>query len=322
MMPTLTAAVLAAFAAYGLSWYFGFHDGNFPLMLLLATTVTGLYWIAEKWYYLPRRRAAAERLAKQAHEQRERLQAQGIAMPEDDLAKAQSNVLRQPWWLDWTAGLFPVIAVVFILRSFIFEPFKIPSGSMIPTLMVGDLILVNKFSYGVRLPIVHTKVLDLGSPQRGDVMVFRFPKDPSVDYIKRVVAVPGDTVSYESNRISINGNPVSMKEAPEFFDAERLTYYRQYLEKLGETEHKILTDLEKSHFISGVESFPFRDRCNYSRTGLTCKVPEGHYFVMGDNRENSLDSRFWGFVPEGNIVGKAFFIWMNFSDFSRIGRFH
>ena len=263
---------------------------NFALILFILFMLTGIAWLIDKALLAPARRKA--------------------------------GVAQRPIWLEYTAGLFPVIALVFLLRSFLFEPFKIPSGSMVPTLLIGDLILVNKFSYGVRLPIVHTKVLDLGSPQRGDVMVFRFPKDPSVDYIKRVVAVPGDTVSYESNRISINGNPVSMKEAPEFFDAERLTYYRQYLEKLGETEHKILTDLEKSHFISGVESFPFRDRCKYSRTGLTCKVPEGHYFVMGDNRENSLDSRFWGFVPEGNIVGKAFFIWMNFSDFSRIGRFH
>ncbi|MEY4864520.1 MAG: signal peptidase [Pseudomonadota bacterium] len=263
---------------------------NFALILFVLFVLTGITWLLDKALLAPARRKA--------------------------------GVEQRPIWLEYSAGLFPVIALVFVLRSFFFEPFKIPSGSMVPTLLIGDLILVNKFSYGVRLPVVHTKVLDLGQPKRGDVMVFRFPKDPSVDYIKRVVALPGDTVSYEANRISINGSPIALKEAPEFFDSERLTYYRQYLEKLGETEHKILTDLEKSSFISGVDAFPFRDRCTYSRTGLTCRVPEGHYFVMGDNRENSLDSRFWGFVPEANIVGKAFFIWMNFSDFSRIGRFH
>ena len=262
---------------------------NFALILFVLFVITGAAWLFDRLVLAPARRKAGT---------------------------------PRPVWLEYSAGLFPVIALVFLLRSFLFEPFKIPSGSMVPTLLIGDLILVNKYTYGVRLPIIHTKVISLGSPERGDVMVFRFPKDPSVDYIKRVVALPGDTVTYEGNRISINGNPIPLKEAPEFFDADRLTYYRQYLEKLGETEHKILTDLEKSTFISGVESFPFRDRCNYSRTGLTCKVPEGHYFVMGYNRENSLDSRFWGFVPEANIVGKAFFIWMNFSDFSRIGRFH
>jgi signal peptidase I len=156
--------------------------------------------------------------------------------------------------------------------------------------------------------VVHTKVLDVGLPQRGDVMVFRFPKDTSVDYIKRVVALPGDTVSYESNRLSINGTPVPLKEAGEFYDGERLVYYRQYSEKLGAVEHNLLTELEKPSFITGVDPFPFRDQCSYGRTGLTCKVPAGHYFVMGDNRENSLDSRYWGFVPEQNIVGKAFFI--------------
>jgi signal peptidase I len=263
---------------------------NFALILFVLFVLTGLVWLIDKAVLAPARRRAGQ--------------------------------AARPAWLEYTAGLFPVIALVFVLRSFLFEPFKIPSGSMVPTLLIGDLILVNKFSYGVRLPVVHTKVLDVGLPQRGDVMVFRFPKDPSVDYIKRVIALPGDTITYESNRISINGTPVPMQSAPEFFDAERLTYYRQYLEKLGDVEHKILTDMSKSNFISGVDAFPFRDRCQYGNTGLSCKVPEGHYFVMGDNRENSLDSRFWGFVPEANIVGKAFFIWMNFSDFSRIGRFH
>jgi signal peptidase I len=211
---------------------------------------------------------------------------------------------------------------VFLLRSFLVEPFKIPSGSMVPTLLVGDLILVNKYTYGIRLPVVHTKIVSLNDPERGDVMVFRFPKDPSVDYIKRVVGIPGDTVTYENNRISINGSPVPLRDAGEFYDSDRLVYYRQYSEKLGTLEHQLLTELDKPSYISGVDAFPFRNQCTYSRTGLTCKVPPGHYFVMGDNRENSLDSRFWGFVPEQNIVGKAFFIWMNFGDLGRIGRFH
>lgn len=332
MMPTLTAAVLAAFASYGLSWYFGFHDGNFPLMLLLATTVTGIYWVAEKWYFLPRRRAAAEILAKQAHEQRERLQAQGIAMPEDDLAKAQSNVLRQPWWLDWTAGLFPVIAVVFILRSFIFEPFKIPSGSMIPTLMVGDLILVNKFHYGLRLPVINTKITRGDPVRRGDVVVFRFPPNPNIDYIKRVIGVPGDTVAYLNKQLTINGQVVAQTQLNDFFNEDAMSYAKQFEEKLPtgsfskemtpSLTHRLLVQPQAPAFVSGVANFPGKELCHYSAEGVTCQVPEGHFFVMGDNRDNSMDSRYWGFVPENNVVGKAFFVWMNFGNLKRIGSFN
>ena len=264
---------------------------NFALILFLLLVVTGIAWVVDTLWLAPARRRAGR----------------------GD---------RQPLWLEYTAGLFPVIAAVFLLRSFLFEPFKIPSGSMIPTLLVGDLILVNKFTYGVRLPVIHTKVLDVGLPERGDVMVFRFPKDNSVDYIKRVVGLPGDTVAYEDNRLTLNGTPVPLAQSGEFYDSERLVYYKQYSEKLGTVEHKLLTELEKPSFITGVDAFPFRDQCTYGRTGMSCKVPPGHYFVMGDNRENSLDSRYWGFVPEQNIVGKAFFIWMNFGDLGRIGRFH
>ncbi|MEY2781516.1 MAG: hypothetical protein RL307_1220 [Pseudomonadota bacterium] len=332
MMPTLTAAILAAFAAYGLSWYFGFHEGNFPLMLLLATLVTGIYWLAERWHFLPARRAAAERLAKQAHEQRERLQAQGIAMPEDNFAKAQANVMRQPWWLDWTAGLFPVIAVVFVLRSFVFEPFKIPSGSMIPTLLVGDLILVNKFHYGIRLPVINTKVTRGDPVRRGDVVVFRYPPNPKVDYIKRVVGVPGDTVAYLNKQLTINGKVVEQGRLNDFFDSDSMTYTRQFEEKLpiGATSkemdefraHRLLINPQAPIYLGGVSNFPGKELCHYSAEGVSCQVPEYHFFVMGDNRDNSLDSRYWGFVPEKNVVGKAFFVWMNFGNLKRIGSFN
>jgi len=214
-----------------------------------------------------------------------------------------------------------VILIVFTLRSFVVEPFKIPSGSMIPTLLVGDLILVNKFTYGVRLPIVHTKVMPMGDPQRGDVMVFRYPKDTSVDYIKRVVGIPGDEVSYLNKRLMINGKDVKLEPAGTFRDSARLDEVPQYLESLGENAHNILTNLDIAPDIRPREAFPNMDNCSYTNDGVVCTVPPGHYFMMGDNRENSLDSRFWGFVPEKNIVGKAFFIWMNFGDFSRIGAF-
>jgi signal peptidase I len=331
MMPMLTAAVLAAFVAYSVSWFLGMHEGSFPLLLLLATVITGIYWLAEKLHFLPQRRAAAERLAMQTHEQRERLQAQGIAMAEDDLAKAQSTLLRQPWWLDWTAGLFPVIAAVFILRSFIFEPFKIPSGSMIPTLMVGDLILVNKYHYGLRLPVLNVKVT-AGSPvQRGDVVVFRFPPNPKFDYIKRVVGVPGDTVAYLNKQLTINGQPVTKKPLPDFFNEDAMGYAKQFEEampvgaksdEMGALKtHRLLNNPQAPAFVSGVGNFPGKEACTYTVEGVSCKVPPGHYFAMGDNRDNSMDSRYWGFVPDDHLVGKAFFVWMNFGDFKRIGSF-
>ncbi|HSW18155.1 MAG TPA: signal peptidase I [Ramlibacter sp.] len=321
-MPALTAAVLAAFAAYAGAWYMGVVEGNFALLLLLATVVTGLYWVAERLYFLPQRRVAAARLETHATERSASLSAQGITKTDGaDLAPARERLLMQPWWLDWTAGLFPVILAVFLLRSFLFEPFKIPSGSMIPTLLIGDLILVNKFTYGVRLPVANTKLTEGTPPQRGDVMVFRYPPKPSLDYIKRVVGVPGDEVAYLNKRLTINGKPISKESAPEFFDKDAMRYAKQFDETLGDKRHRILNDDDRPAFIPGADDFPFRQNCRYSVEGVACKVPEGQYFVMGDNRDNSLDSRYWGFVPDRNIVGKAFLVWMNFTDLKRIGRF-
>ncbi|MBA2964163.1 MULTISPECIES: signal peptidase I [Ramlibacter] len=321
-MPTITAAVLAAFAGYAVAWYLGIVEGNFALLLFLATVVTGLYWLAERLYFLPRRRQAAEALVVQAEERRGQLAAQGITQVDNvDVAQGRQRLLMQPWWLDWTAGLFPVILAVFVLRSFLFEPFKIPSGSMIPTLLVGDLILVNKFAYGVRLPVINTKLTDGTPPARGDVMVFRYPPKPSLDYIKRVVGVPGDEVAYLNKKLTVNGQPVSKDALPDFFDEDSMRYSRQFREVLGPRTHAILNDDERPAFIPGAEDFPFKENCRYSVEGVVCKVPAGHYFMMGDNRDNSLDSRFWGFVPDRNIVGKAFFIWMNFSSLKRIGSF-
>jgi signal peptidase I len=321
MMPVLTAAVLAAFVGYAGAWYLGVLEGNFALLLLMATIVTGLYRLAERLHFLPRRRAAAAALEAQATQRRAELTARGITQVDGDVAQARQRVLMQPWWLDWTAGLFPVIVAVFVLRSFLFEPFKIPSGSMIPTLLVGDLILVNKFAFGVRLPVIHVKLTEGTPPQRGDVMVFRYPPKPSLDYIKRVVGVPGDEVAYLNKRLTINGQPVSKEPVADFFDEDAMAYYKQYEEVFGDKRHRILNDDKRPAFIPGVENFPNRDNCRYSVEGVVCKVPEGHYFMMGDNRDNSLDSRYWGFVPDRNIVGKAFFIWMNFGSFKRIGSF-
>jgi len=332
-MPTLTAIILSGFVAYAIGWYSGRIEGSFALLLFLASAVSGVYWLAEQWFYLPRRRAAVLQLDAQHAKRIVDLKAQGITVADNEAEfhRSREEILRQPWWMDWTAGLFPVIAAVFFLRSFLFEPFKIPSGSMIPTLHVGDLILVNKFHYGIRLPVINHQ-LTSGTPvKRGDVMVFRYPPKPSLDYIKRVVGVPGDKIAYLNKRLTINGQPVSKVAIPEFFDADNMRYSKQFEENLpiGSTPAdmstgrniRLLNEEAAPNFVSGIEDFAYKENCTYSVEGLECTVPAGHYFMMGDNRDNSLDSRYWGFVPDKNIVGKAFFVWMNFSNPSRIGSF-
>jgi len=331
-MPTLTAFVLAAFVGYAATWYLGMLEGSFAFLMLMATIVTGIYWLAEQFYFLPQRLQSAERLELDAANRRAELDKLGIAKNDVDVTQAKERLIMQPWWLDWTAGLFPVIAVVFVLRSFLFEPFKIPSGSMIPTLWVGDLILVNKFHYGVRLPVINHKITDGNPVERGDVMVFRYPPKPNLDYIKRVIGLPGDEIAYLNKQLTINGQPAPKTPLPDFFEEDSLRYIKQFEERipLGEKPeasvtsvrlHRLLNDADRPAFVPGADEFMFKDNCRYTVEGVTCKVPAGHYFMMGDNRDNSLDSRYWGFVPEKNIVGKAFFVWMNFGNLKRIGAF-
>src|SRR5262244_2694918 len=226
---------------------------NFALILFVLLMFTGAFALADGVYFSKQRR-------------------------KDD---------KEPWWIEYPKSFFPVILIVFLLRSFVVEPFKIPTGSMIPTLLVGDFILVSKFAYGIRLPLINKKIIGIGEPKRGDVMVFRFPDDPSIDYINR----------------------------------ERVHYSSQYEETLGGVEHAILQEGDAPSGVPFTRPFPFRENCNYNAEGVSCTVPPGHYFVMGDNRDNSADSRVWGFVPDENIVGRAFFIWFNFNEPSRIGRF-
>ncbi len=322
-MGSLTGLLYACLGVFLGGWYLGKWTGNFSLLLFILTVVTLAYWLAERFVFAPRRRAAAATLERETAARRDQLAKQGIAKVDDNVVEARERLLMQPWWLDWTAGLFPVILVVFLLRSFLFEPFKIPSGSMIPTLLIGDLILVNKFHYGVRLPVINKKIIANHDPERGDVMVFRYPKDPSTDYIKRVIGLPGDEISFINQKLSINGQPVPLEAMPPpgFYDEDLLRYFAEYTEKLGPVEHHILLNPQALPRY-GSDDFPFRENCSYSAEGVICKVPPGHYFMMGDNRDNSQDSRYWGFVPDENIVGKAFFVWMNFGNLKRIGAFH
>ena len=239
------------------------------------------------------------------------------------LAAKRGSEAAEPWWVEYAKSFFPVILIVFFIRSFLVEPFKIPSGSMIPTLQVGDFILVNKFTYGIRLPVINRKLVQLNDPQRGDVMVFRYPENPAMDYIKRVVAVSGDTVEYRNKRLWVNGVEQAQQADGDYNYVEpglNFVHTEKRIETLGERKHEMLVnpDMPTLHFSSVVE-FKGRENCSYADEMLRCKVPDGHYFMMGDNRDNSRDSRYWGFVPDHQIVGKAFFVWMNFSDLKRIG---
>jgi signal peptidase I len=260
---------------------------NFALFLLILLVVTGAVWLLDKYL----------------------------------LRKHRSKDAKQPWWVEYSISFFPVILIVFLLRSFLVEPFKIPSSSMVPTLLVGDFILVNKFSYGIRLPVLNRKVIALGNPQRGDVMVFRFPDDPSLDYIKRVVGLPGDRIEYRNKRLWINGTQVAARQTEDYLSKERMQFSRRYVETLGGVEHEILIDEDTPSMMAPSRPFPYAANCNYNINGMACTVPPGHYFMMGDNRDNSSDSRVWGFVPDENIVGRAFFIWLNLNELGRFGSF-
>jgi signal peptidase I len=320
-MSALTGALYAALVIYLGGWMMDKWPGNFALLLLILTVVTFAYWLAEKLFFRPRREKAAADLEAQDVARREELARAGIDKIDGDVEDDKQRLLMQPWWLDWTAGLFPVIVVVFVLRSFLFEPFKIPSGSMIPTLQVGDLILVNKFHYGIRLPVINKKIVANHDPRRGDVMVFHYPIHPEVDYIKRVIGLPGDEVSYLNKQLRINGKPVPEAPLPDYFVENSAVYEQAFEEDLGDVKHRILTRSDRPAYVQPFNSFEFKDNCRYSAEGVVCKVPAGHYFMMGDHRDDSEDSRYWGFVPDENIVGRAFFVWMNFGDLSRIGAF-
>jgi signal peptidase I len=321
-MSALTAVVLGALGAYVLAMFGGQVPTDFALFLFICTVVSGIYYAAEALTFAPRRR---EHVVRALLEFDRRNKAAQEANPEavaKERAALEERVSHRPWWVEYTAGFFPVITLVFVLRSFLFEPFRIPSGSMIPTLQIGDLILVNKYQYGIRLPILNRTLVELGHPQRGDVIVFRYPHEPSQDYIKRVVGLPGDTVEYSDHRLVVNGREVPLKPAERYYDPSRVQTYAQYTEHLGQVDHKVIFMDGDGAQIHAAMQHTDPGACVYSGGGVRCTVPPESYFVMGDNRDNSEDSRFWGFVPDRNVVGRAFFIWMNFGNVSRIGPFH
>ena len=267
---------------------------DFATIMFLLLLMTGGVWLLDKFVLRTKR----------------------VAISPEEAAK-------EPWWVEYSKSFFPVILAVFLLRSFLVEPFKIPSGSMIPTLHVGDFILVNKYTYGIRLPVIDKKIIDVNSPKRGDVMVFRYPENPSVNFIKRVVGLPGDVIEYRGKQLYINGVAQKQTRNGEYNYVEsglRFIHTERYKEDLGGHVHPILInpDMPGMH-LEAVAEFPHQDNCSYTEQEVKCTVPPDNYFMMGDNRDNSRDSRYWGFVPDRMIVGKAFAIWMNFGDLKRIG---
>jgi signal peptidase I len=231
------------------------------------------------------------------------------------LRKKRPAGVDEPLIVEYAKSFFPVILVVFFVRSFVVEPFKIPSGSMMPTLLAGDFILVNKFTYGLRVPILNHAFIEVNQPKRGDVIVFHFPPAPSIDYIKRVVGLPGDRIKYQDKQLTINDEPVTLQDDGEYeyvMSGLNVVSAKKYRETLGSVDHEILI-----HDLMG--NYEPDSLGGRFAQGEEIVVPAGHYLAMGDNRDNSSDSRVWGFVPERNLVGKAFFIWMNFDEGSRIG---
>jgi signal peptidase I len=270
-------------------------DFDFALLLVVLTAVTGVIWLLDRLFLYGGRQARANALAAAGGTEAERQQRAAEAM-------------REPIIVEYARSFFPVILIVLMFRSFLAEPFKIPSGSMMPTLLVGDFILVNKFAYGMRLPVLNTKIFEVGEPQRGDVFVFRYPRNPKVDYIKRVIGLPGDEITYRNKIVYVNG-----KEVPQ-------TYLGPYVGS-GDEGRKMAGAEARREMLPGVEHDILTWPLHAGAEG-TFRVPAGHYFAMGDNRDNSEDSRYWGFVPEANLVGRAFVIWMNWDsgiDFKRIG---
>ena len=241
----------------------------FALIMVIVLTITGLIWLLDIFV----------------------------------LSKKRAANAKEPILVEYSKSFFPVILLVFFIRSFVAEPFKIPSGSMMPTLLAGDFILVSKFSYGIRVPILNYTMIEVDKPKRGDVFVFHYPPKPSIDYIKRVVGLPGDLIEYKSKTLYINDKKIEqtfVDKYPYVMNEIHHIEAKEFKEALGNVNHSILI-----HDLPG-ENFKF-------------EVPQGHYLAFGDNRDNSADSRVWGFVPEHNLVGRAFFIWFNFGELKRIG---
>ena len=260
---------------------------DFAAVLVVLTGLTGGIWLLDALVLAPRRA---------------RVPVAG------ETGATRPVAVKLPWYVDLSKSFFPVILAVLVLRSCVVEPFRIPSESMVPTLLKGDFILVNKYTYGLRLPVVNTKIIGNGQPQRGDVVVFRYPPDPAVAYIKRVVGLPGDRLAYRGKQLFVNGQPIPL--IPLTSDPAA-SGYQSFTEQLGEAQHQVQMLADGRWGLVGFWPGLQPRREADGTVGWEYQVPSGHYFMMGDNRDNSSDSRVWGPLPEENLIGRAFFIWMN-----------
>ena len=306
--PLVIRVLYGALPIVVIAWFFQLMSAqraDFSLVLIVITVASGMAWAVDHWVLAPRRQAAAR------------------------AAGREIASLQLPGTVDYARSFFPVMAVLLVLRSFFYEPYRIPSDSMMPTLLDGDFILVNKYAYGVRLPVVHRKVIEIGTPERGDLAVFRFPKDPAVNYVKRVVGIPGDLVEVRNDQLIINGTPVPLVQQGRYEDG---CYQNMRIaeEALDGRRHGVLHCLSSDMLAvpplsSCNRSIPQGYICNESTAGINpdlgdrvMKVPEGQYLMVGDNRDNSSDGRVWGFVDESLLVGRASAIWFNW-DLQRSG---
>lgn len=264
-------------------------DYDFSFYLTVATVLTGLIYLADKLFLEAKRNV---------------LKGNGGEAEETEKTLTQ---VKEPAVIEFSKSFFPVLLLVLVIRSFIAEPFRIPSGSMIPTLLVGDFLVVSKYSYGIRLPVINKKIIAVGEPERGDVVVFRYPEDPTIDYIKRIVGLPGDVVQYIDNSLYINGENIKQSFLKESV----------YKDVGGNINNAIVMQEDLFGFKHEMQEHKGRRGIG----NVSVKVPEGHYFALGDNRDRSKDSRFWGMIPDENLVGKAQFIWMHlgFENLNRIG---
>ena len=267
---------------------------NFSLILVTVVAVTGITALIDWFFLAPKRRKA-------------------VANYQSTVVGSDENVVSKlktaHGFIDLCTSIFPVLLIVLLVRSFLFEPFQIPSGSMIPTLKIGDFIIVNKFDYGLRLPVTGTKIFSVGEPRHGDVMVFKFPKNPKIDYIKRVIGLPGDHIRYQDKTLYVNGQAVPSKLLASMQDS--------YDPKKGQAPTFKLSSESLGAHKFNIQTYPGSPQAKKTEW----VVPKGMYFVMGDNRDKSYDSRFWGFVPEENIVGKAVYIWMNWPHWYQLPSF-
>jgi signal peptidase I len=260
-------------------------DYDFSFYLTVATLATGFIYLLDKLF----------------------LEAKRNPVLESNNEEETVELAKEPAVIEFSKSFFPVLLLVLVIRSFIAEPFRIPSGSMIPTLLVGDFLVVSKYSYGIRLPVINKKIIDIGEPERGDVVVFRYPEDPTIDFIKRIVGLPGDVVQYIDNNLYINGNNIE----------QGLLRESAYIDINGRAHKAVVMQENLLGFMHEMQEH----KGSRGIGNTSVKVPEGHYFALGDNRDHSKDSRFWGFIPDKNLVGKAQFIWMHlgFENLKRIG---